>query len=150
METQKSLDFALIGKSVIIKGELTGSEDLFIEGQVEGSIELPGGVLIIGPNGQVRADIQAKGVIVQGKLEGNINANDRAELRKTAVVVGDIVTQRVSIEDGAYFKGKVNLQKDESKLVTKAEVKNVPVPSAAAAGVDRRLSIARRRSRRLR
>ena len=115
METPKTAEFAHIGKSVIIKGELSGSEDLYVDGQVEGSIELSGNRLIIGPHGQVRANVNAKGVIVQGKLEGNIRASERAELTKSAVVVGDIATQRVAIEEGAYFKGKVDIQRETAK-----------------------------------
>ena len=112
METPKTGDFAHIGKSVVIKGELSGSEDLFVDGQVEGSIELAGNSLIIGPNGQVRANVNAKNVIVQGKMDGNIRSSDRTELRKSAIATGDIVTQRVAIEDGAFFNGKVEIQKD--------------------------------------
>ncbi len=122
METPKTAEFAHIGKSVIIKGELSGSEDLYVDGQVEGSIELAGNRLIVGPNGQVRANVNAKGVIVQGKLDGNIRASERAELTKSAIAVGDIVTQRIAIEEGAYFKGKVDIQKDGAK----------PAPAASA------------------
>ena len=114
MEAPKAGDFALIGKSVVIKGDLSGSEDLYIDGMVEGNIELAGNSLTIGPNGQVKASIKAKGVTISGKLEGNVNASDRLELRKTAIVMGDIATQRVSIEEGAYIKGKVDIQKDAS------------------------------------
>ena len=78
METPKTAEFAHIGKSVIIKGELSGSEDLYVEGQVEGSIELWVTRLIIGPHGQVSANVTDKGVIVQGKLDGNIRASERA------------------------------------------------------------------------
>lgn len=134
METPKTAEFAHIGKSVIIKGELSGSEDLYVDGQVEGSIELSGNRLIIGPHGQVRASVNAKGVIVQGKLDGNIRASERAELTKSAVAVGDIVTQRIAIEEGAYFKGKVDIQKDTTqKDAAKTEAaKPAPVASASA------------------
>jgi cytoskeletal protein CcmA (bactofilin family) len=115
MNTPNTGDFANIGKSVVIKGELSGSEDLYIDGQVEGSIELQGNSLTIGPNGQVRANVNAKSVIVQGKMDGNIRSSQRTELRKTAVVSGDIVTERVAIEEGAFFKGKVDIQKDMQK-----------------------------------
>jgi cytoskeletal protein CcmA (bactofilin family) len=128
METPKTVEFAHIGKSVIIKGELSGSEDLYVDGQVEGSIELSGNKLIIGPHGQVRANVNAKGVVVQGKLEGNIRASERAELTKSAIAVGDIVTQRVAIEEGAYFKGKVDIQREMSKTEAK------PASSSAVAG----------------
>src|SRR5438552_16946165 len=131
METPKTAEFAHIGKSVIIKGELSGSEDLYVDGQVEGSIELSGNRLIIGPHGQVRANVNAKGVIVQGKLEGNIRASERAELTKSAVVVGDIATQRVAIEEGAYFKGKVDIQRETAKAEAKVEGTK-PASSASA------------------
>jgi cytoskeletal protein CcmA (bactofilin family) len=107
-------DIAHIGKSVVIKGELSGSEDLFLDGEVEGSIELRDHSLTIGPNGHVRANINAKEVIVQGKVEGNIAGTDRVELRKSAVQVGDIATQRIVIEDGAYFKGGIDIRKDQT------------------------------------
>ncbi len=115
MDASKTTEFAHIGRSVMVKGELSGSEDLFIDGQVEGTIELKGNSLIIGPYGQVKANVNAKDVTVQGKLEGNIQASQRAELKKSAVAIGDIVTQRVAIEDGAYFKGKVDIQREASK-----------------------------------
>src|ERR1700685_1348792 len=110
MSAPLSGELAQIGKSVVVKGELSGSEDLYVEGQVEGTIALKGNSLTVGPHGQVKASVEAKGVIVQGKLEGNIQASDRVELRKTATVTGDIATQRISIEEGAYLKGKVDIQ----------------------------------------
>ena len=122
MET-KATEFAHIGRSVIIKGELSGSEDLYVDGQVEGSIELHSNSLTVGPNGQVHADVHAKGVIVQGKLEGNIQATERAELTKSAIAVGDIATPRVAIEDGAYFKGRVDMQRENEPVVNKPEPK---------------------------
>src|SRR6266852_6327874 len=134
METPKTAEFAHIGKSVIIKGELSGSEDLYVDGQVEGSIELSGNKLIIGPHGQVRANVNAKGVIVQGKLEGNIHASERAELTKSAIAVGDIVTQRVSIEEGAYFKGKVDIQREMSKTDGKPATASAVAASSSAGG----------------
>ena len=115
METQNTAEFAHIGKSVIIKGELSGSEDLYVDGVVEGTIQMQNNNLVIGPNGQVRASIQAKGVAVQGKVDGNIRATERVELRKSAAIVGDIFTQRIAIEEGAYFKGKVDIQREAVK-----------------------------------
>src|SRR5512143_3487991 len=103
METPK-MDVAHIGKSVVIKGELSGSEDLYLDGEVEGSIELRSHSLTIGPNGRVRANVFAKDVVVHGKIDGNINGTERVELRKSAVLTGDITTQRIVIEDGAFFK----------------------------------------------
>jgi len=115
MDTPKTAEFAHIGKSLIVKGELTGSEDLYVDGQVEGSIDLQGNNLTVGPNGQIRANVNAKGVIVQGKLEGNIHATERVDFRKSAIAVGDVITQRVAIEEGAYFKGKVDIGKPETR-----------------------------------
>jgi cytoskeletal protein CcmA (bactofilin family) len=118
MNAPLSGDVAQIGKSVIIKGEVSGSEDLYVDGQVEGSISLKTNSLTVGPNGTIKASVEAKGVVVQGKLEGNVQATDRVDLRKSAVVTGDILTQRISIEEGAYLKGKVDIPgKQEAKAV---------------------------------
>src|SRR5579872_1948600 len=119
MSAPLSADLAQIGKSVVIKGELSGSEDLYVDGQVEGSIALKNHSLTVGPNGQVKASVEAKGLVVQGKLEGNVQASDRVELRKSAVVTGDIATQRISIEEGAYLKGKVDIQGKADKAAGK-------------------------------
>jgi cytoskeletal protein CcmA (bactofilin family) len=115
MDVPKSGEFAHIGKSVVIKGELSGSEDLYLDGQVEGSILLKGNNLTIGPNGQVKANVDAKGVTVQGKLEGNCQASERMDLRKSAIVLGDVTTKRIAIEEGAYLKGKVEITRDGGK-----------------------------------
>lgn len=116
MSAPVSANLAQIGKSVVIKGELSGSEDLYLDGQIEGSISLKANSLTVGPNGLVKASVEAKGVVVQGKLEGNVQATDRVELRKSAVVTGDILTQRICIEEGAYLKGKVDIPgKQEAK-----------------------------------
>ncbi len=115
MESPKTAEIAHIGRSVIIKGELSGSEDLYVDGQVEGTIELQGNSLTVGPNGQLRADVNAKNVIVHGVLEGNVKASEHTDLRKSAVVTGDIFSQKIAIEEGAYFKGKVDIQKETPK-----------------------------------
>lgn len=132
MDIPRTGEFAHIGKSVSIKGELSGSEDLYVDGTVHGTIQLQGNSLVIGPNGHVHAEVHAKGVVVEGKLEGNIRASERAELRKSAVIVGDIATQRIAIEDGAYFKGKVDIQKEAAKP-NSAEVKPASAPAAGGA-----------------
>jgi cytoskeletal protein CcmA (bactofilin family) len=119
MSAPLSADLAQIGKSVVIKGELSGSEDLYVDGQVEGSISLKNYSLTVGPNGQIKASVDVKGVVVQGKLEGNVLASDRVELRKSAVVTGDITTQRISIEEGAYLKGKVDISGKAEKAAGK-------------------------------
>lgn len=129
-------DVAHIGKSVIVKGELSGSEDLYLDGEVDGSIELRGHSLIIGPNGRIRANVHARDVIVQGKVDGNLQASERVELKKSAIVIGDVFTQRIVIEDGAYFKGGIDIQREVVKEPVKVDAKPVatPVASATAAG----------------
>jgi cytoskeletal protein CcmA (bactofilin family)/DNA-binding winged helix-turn-helix (wHTH) protein len=117
METPKTPDTArgkmiLIGQSVVIKGELSCGEDLYIDGQVEGTIDPKGNRLTIGPNGRVKANVTARVVVVQGKMEGDIQASDRVDLMQPAVVMGDIATHRISIDEGAYFKGSLNIQKE--------------------------------------
>jgi cytoskeletal protein CcmA (bactofilin family) len=105
---------AHIGKSVLIKGELSGSEDLYLDGEVEGSVELKQHSLTVGPHGQARANLNAREVIIHGKVDGNVSGEERVELKKSAVVVGDISTQRILIEDGAFFKGSIDIQKEGS------------------------------------
>ena len=100
-----------IGKSVIIKGDLTGSEDLTIEGQVEGKIELRQNVLTIGPNGKIKAQVFAKAVVVQGEVQGNITATERIDIRDNGSVDGDLSAPRVAIADGSHFRGSIDMQK---------------------------------------
>ena len=120
METTKAPDTAraeitIIGKSIVIKGELSCGEDLYIDGQVEGTIDPKGNRLTVGPNGRVKANVNASSVVVQGKLDGNVQASDRVDLKQSAVVTGDIAAQRISIDEGAYFKGRVNIQREAPK-----------------------------------
>src|SRR5262245_47481390 len=98
-------DVVNIGKSVVIKGELNGSEDLTIEGQVEGTIQLRDHVLTIGPNGRIKAQVFAKAVIVLGEVTGNVTATDKVDIRDNGSVDGDIVSPRVAIAEGAHFRG---------------------------------------------
>ena len=93
---------ATIGKSLIVKGEVTGSESLYIDGRVEGAINLPGNRVTVGRNGQVQANVNAREVVVLGKVKGNIVASDRVDIRNEGSLTGDVVCQRISIEDGAY------------------------------------------------
>lgn len=140
METPKPADsyraeVAHIGKSVVVKGELSGSEDLYLDGEVEGSIELRGHSLTVGPNGRVRANIQARDVTVHGKVDGNVRGTDRVELKRSAVVAGDIMTQRVVIEDGAFFKGGIDIQREGAKVEGKAaETRPAHSPAATHSG----------------
>jgi cytoskeletal protein CcmA (bactofilin family) len=115
MDAPHTGEGANIGKSVVIKGELSGSEDLYVDGNVEGKIELRNHRLTVGPNGNVKADVSAKSVVIQGKLEGTVNASERVELRKSAVVAGDVTTQRIAMEEGAFLKGKVDIQREAGK-----------------------------------
>ncbi len=115
-------DVAHIGKSVVVKGELSGSEDLYLDGEVEGNIELREHSLTVGPHGRVRANIHARDVVVHGKVDGNVSGTERVELKKSAILAGDITTQRIVIEDGAYFKGAIDIQKEQPKTVSKREV----------------------------
>ena len=124
METK---DVINIGKSVIIKGELTGSEDLTLEGQVEGQIALKQHVLTIGPHGRIKAEVFAKTVIVLGEVAGNITASEKIDIRDNGKVDGNIVAPRVAIAEGAHFRGSVDMQR-------KSEVPSVPeAPKAAVA-----------------
>jgi cytoskeletal protein CcmA (bactofilin family) len=104
-----------IGKSIVIKGELNGSEDLVIEGQVEGKIELRDNVLTIGANGRIKAQIFAKQVIVQGEVIGNITASEKVDIRENGSVEGDMVAPRVAIAEGAHFRGSIDMQKASGK-----------------------------------
>lgn len=109
--TAATSEQATIGKSLTIKGEITGSEMLYIDGHVEGSVSLPGNRVVVGRNGHVAANIAAREVVVLGKVNGNINASDRVDIRNEGSLTGDVVAQRISIEDGAYFKGGIDIRK---------------------------------------
>jgi cytoskeletal protein CcmA (bactofilin family) len=100
-----------IGKSVVIKGELTGSEDLTIEGHVEGKIELRQNVLTIGPNGKIKAQVFAKSVVILGEVTGNVTASEKVDLRDNGSVDGDIAAPRVAIAEGAHFRGSIDMQR---------------------------------------
>ena len=99
-----------IGKSIVIKGDLHGSEDLTIEGQVEGKIELKANVLTIGPNGRIKAQVFAKTVVVLGTVNGNVTASEKVDIRDGATVEGDVVSPKVAIAEGAHFHGSVDMQ----------------------------------------
>jgi cytoskeletal protein CcmA (bactofilin family) len=107
-------DQATIGKSLVIKGEVTGSESLYIDGRVEGSIHLPGNRVTVGRNGVVAANITAREAVILGKVRGNVTATDRVDIRNEGSLTGDVVAQRISIEDGAFFKGGIDIRKPNS------------------------------------
>ena len=104
-------DQATIGKSLVIKGEVTGSESLYIDGRVEGSINLSGNRVTVGRNGVVAANINAREIVVLGKVRGNLTASDRVDIRSDGSLTGDVVAARISIEDGAFFKGGIDIRK---------------------------------------
>jgi cytoskeletal protein CcmA (bactofilin family) len=118
---------ATIGKSLVIKGEVTGSESLYIDGRVEGAINLPGNRVTVGRNGQVQANINAKEVVVLGKVKGNVTASDRVDIRNEGSLGGDVVCQRISIEDGAWFKGSIDIRKPGQKEMNGAAKESVSV-----------------------
>src|SRR5437763_12174623 len=126
---------ATIGKSLVIKGEVTGSESLYIDGKVEGSIQLPGNRVTIGRNGQVSANINAREEVVLGKVRGNLNASDRVDIRNEGSLTGDVVAQRISIEDDDFFKGGIDIRKpgQQNQKDTKEPVSILESSPAAAA-----------------
>ncbi len=128
-----------IGKSVVIKGELNGSEDLTIEGQVEGKIELRQNVLTIGPNGRIKAQVFAKAVIILGEVTGNVTATEKVDIRDNGSVDGDITAPRVAIAEGAHFRGSIDMQRTGTKAAEpKAETKQAPAqPASTPAGATR-------------
>ena len=127
--TTAERDMVNIGKSVVIKGELSGSEDLTIEGEVDGKIELRQNVLTIGPNGKIKAQVFAKSVVVQGEVHGNITATEKVDIRDSGSVDGDVVAPRVSISDGAHFRGSIDMQRAGEK---RPDVKASEAKPAAA------------------
>src|SRR5499426_2625782 len=104
---------ASIGKSIVINGELSGSEDLTIEGRVDGKIELRDHVLTVGSNGRIKAQITAKAIVVLGQVTGNLNATEKVDIKETGSVEGDVVAPRVAIADGSHFKGSIDMQKKD-------------------------------------
>jgi cytoskeletal protein CcmA (bactofilin family) len=115
---------AVLGKSVMVKGQIYSREDLTIDGEVEGTVELQEHRLTVGPNGRVQASIKAREIVVLGTINGNVEATDKIDIRKDAKLVGDIKTSRIVIEDGAYFKGSID--------ITKPDVAKTPAPKAQA------------------
>jgi cytoskeletal protein CcmA (bactofilin family) len=121
-----------IGKSVVIKGELNGSEDLTIEGQVEGTIQLRDNVLTIGPNGKIKAQIFAKAVIILGEVTGNVTASEKVDIRDNGSVDGDIISPRVAIAEGAHFRGSVDMQRKGAPTQSAKAAAAAHAPAAAA------------------
>jgi cytoskeletal protein CcmA (bactofilin family) len=110
-----SLDQATIGRSLVIKGDISGSEALFIDGRVEGSISFPDNRVTVGRNGIVAASIHAKELVIMGKVQGNVECADRLDIRSEGVLAGDVITHRISVEEGAMIKGGVEVRNPEKK-----------------------------------
>jgi cytoskeletal protein CcmA (bactofilin family) len=129
-------DQATIGKSLVIKGEVTGSESLYIDGKVEGSINLSGNRVTVGRNGVVAANINAREIVVVGKVRGNLTASDRVDIRNEGSLTGDVVAQRISIEDGAFFKGGIDIRKPGTRA--NGDAKEAAPESASSSAASAR------------
>jgi len=103
----------VVGRSMVLRGDLSGKEDLLIEGQFEGTISLPEHCVTIGANGEVKAEVHARQVVILGSVTGNISARERIEIRKSGQVVGDLVAAGIAIEDGAFFKGSIDIVREQ-------------------------------------
>src|ERR1035441_9756020 len=136
--TPTTSDQATIGKSLVIKGEVTGSESLYIDGRVEGSINLSGNRVTVGRNGVVAANINAREIVVLGKVRGNLTASDRVDIRSDGSLTGDVIAARTSIEDGAFFKGGIDIRKGGQPQQQKANGEDKTVPAAEPAAVGAR------------
>jgi cytoskeletal protein CcmA (bactofilin family) len=138
MESEARGAAATIGKAVKINGQIHSKEDLYVDGDVEGTVEAPEHRLTIGPNGTVHATIKGREVVVLGTIQGNVEATERIEIKKEAKLVGDIRTARIVIEDGAYFKGSIDIVKPEPAKVSmprpQAQPQSAPPPAPATAG----------------
>jgi cytoskeletal protein CcmA (bactofilin family) len=130
------MDQANIGRTLVIKGEVTGAESLFIDGRVEGTISFPDNRVTIGRNGNVAANITAKEVVIMGKVQGNVECADRLDVRSEGMLSGDVITHRISIEEGAILKGGVevrNPEKKDQKTQVQVQAQNKPEPPKAMA-----------------
>jgi len=129
------VDQATIGRTLVIKGEISGSEALYIDGRVEGKITMPESRVTIGRNGKVDASILAREVVVMGKVNGNIECSDRVDIRSEGSVSGDISTVRISVEDGAALKGGIQVRNEQKhkEVQAQTQVKPVEPPKALAA-----------------
>jgi len=136
VKTANSLmEQATLGRTLVIKGEVSGAEALYIDGRVEGTISLPGNRVTIGRNGQVAANISAKELVIMGKVQGNVECADRLDIRSEGSLTGDVITHRISVEDGAMLRGGVVVRAQETKdqkVQTPAQSKAAETPKPAA------------------
>ena len=128
------MDQAHIGRSLVIKGEVTGAESLFVDGRVEGTINFPENRVTIGRNGNVAANIVAKEVVIMGKVQGNVDCADRLDIRSEGMLSGDVITHRISVEEGAILKGGVEVRNPEKKDQKSQNKQEAPKAMAAVAG----------------
>src|SRR6202158_538467 len=126
---------AVIGKSVMIKGQIYSREDLTIDGEIDGSVELQEHRLTVGPHGKLQAGVKAREIVVLGTIHGNVEASDKIDIRKDAKLVGDIKTARIVIEDGAYFKGSIDIARPEISKPAAAATPQQKPPVATPAPV---------------
>jgi cytoskeletal protein CcmA (bactofilin family) len=124
-------NLACLGSSIEVKGKISGEEDLQVDGKVEGPIALSGQRLTVGRTGQLSSEVTAREVVVYGKVTGNLRASDRVEIKKDGSVTGDIITARISIEDGAFFKGRIEIDRGKTKSAHETESVEEPVGAAA-------------------
>jgi cytoskeletal protein CcmA (bactofilin family) len=127
------LEQATIGRSVVIKGEVSGAEALYIDGRIEGSISMPEHRVTVGRHGSIQANITAKEVVIMGKVTGNVECADRLDIRGEGSLTGDVVSQRISVEDGAVLKGSIQVRAAEPKVESKSLVQQ-PKAIGATAG----------------
>ncbi len=129
---ERGRNTAQIGKLLKVKGEISGNEDLYIDGEIEGTVELEQNSLTVGPNGKVHADVTARSITILGRVQGNVRAGERIEIRKTGSLEGDLVTARIVIEDGAVFRGSIDIIKaGGAKPASRAPVAPTSPPEAA-------------------
>ena len=129
--TPTARTLATLGSTIVVKGEITSDEDLQIDGKVEGNISVRGNRLTVGRTAQLNSEITAREVIVYGNASGNLRARDRVEIKKDGQVIGDITTSRISIEDGAYFKGHIEIERAQSSIQGSKETEELPAVAAA-------------------
>jgi len=132
------MDQANIGRTLVIKGEVSGTESLFVDGRIEGTINFPDNRVTVGRNGNVAANITAKEVVIMGKVHGNVDCADRLDIRSEGMLSGDVITHRISVEEGAILKGGVEVRnpekKDQKKEQNQVKTAEAPKAMAAAAG----------------
>jgi cytoskeletal protein CcmA (bactofilin family) len=129
-----TMEQATIGKTLVIKGEVSGSEALFVDGRIEGSVSFPDSRVTIGRNGAVAASVHAKELVIMGKVEGNVECSDRLDIRAEGSLTGDVITQRISVEEGAIMKGGIEVRTPDRKAQQNQAKPEPPKAMGATAG----------------